>query len=216
MSCPWRGRREQPPAACPDCGADVLARADIEGPDTPGRPPFNALRIPEDETMTLHFIVARILRELIELAECDDDAELGRRRLGTFRRSRTAGGGGPGPRSLPERMPENVAGACSVAAAGCSRSRWTMAAGSARRQRPRWTWRCGSGSCSGRRSTRCSTSVPTIATTSTSARRRATVAAPGRMRRPGWMHPACDRLSGPSGRSASGLGPLKGTNQIRG
>ena len=76
MSCPWRGRREQPPAACPDCGADVLARADIEGPDTPGRPPFNALRIPEDETMTLHFIVARILRELIELAECDDDAEL--------------------------------------------------------------------------------------------------------------------------------------------
>lgn len=31
---------------------------------------------PEDETMTLRFIVARILRELIELAECDDDAEL--------------------------------------------------------------------------------------------------------------------------------------------
>ena len=26
--------------------------------------------------MTLRFIVARILRELIELAECDDDAEL--------------------------------------------------------------------------------------------------------------------------------------------
>ena len=29
------------PAACPDCGADVLARADIEGPDPPGRPPFS-------------------------------------------------------------------------------------------------------------------------------------------------------------------------------
>ena len=26
--------------------------------------------------MTLRFIVARILRELIELAECDEDAEL--------------------------------------------------------------------------------------------------------------------------------------------
>ena len=33
------------PAVCPDCGADVLARADIEGPSPPGRPPFNALRI---------------------------------------------------------------------------------------------------------------------------------------------------------------------------
>ena len=33
------------PAACADCGADVLARADIKGPDPPGRPPFNALRI---------------------------------------------------------------------------------------------------------------------------------------------------------------------------
>ena len=42
----------------------------------------------------------------------------------------------------------NVAGACSAAAADCSRSRWTMAAGSARRRRPRWTRRCGSGSCS--------------------------------------------------------------------
>ena len=95
--------------------------------------------------MTLRFIVARILRELIELAERDADAELvdalhdaldvaspagrleqrsgdivdrgdvhdvtrgpgpGRRRLGTFRRSRTAGGGGPGPRALLGRMPE--------------------------------------------------------------------------------------------------------------
>ena len=34
------------PAVCPDCGADVLARADIEGPGgPPARPPFNALRI---------------------------------------------------------------------------------------------------------------------------------------------------------------------------
>ena len=33
------------PAVCPDCGADVLARADIDGPSPPGRPPFNALRI---------------------------------------------------------------------------------------------------------------------------------------------------------------------------
>ena len=33
------------PAVCPGCGADVLARADIEDPDPPGRLPFNALRI---------------------------------------------------------------------------------------------------------------------------------------------------------------------------
>ena len=33
------------PTTCPDCGADVLARADIEGPGPPARPPFNALRI---------------------------------------------------------------------------------------------------------------------------------------------------------------------------
>ena len=32
------------PAVCPDCGGDVLARADIEGPDPPAQPPFNALR----------------------------------------------------------------------------------------------------------------------------------------------------------------------------
>ena len=31
------------PAMCPDCGADVLVRADIEGPPSPK--PFNALRI---------------------------------------------------------------------------------------------------------------------------------------------------------------------------
>ena len=179
MSCPWRGRREQPPAACPDCGADVLARADIEGPDTPGRPPFNALRIPEDETMTLHFIVARILRELIELAECDDDAELGRRRLGTFRRSRTAGGGGPGPRSLPERMPGKRRWRVLGRGRGLFAIEVDDGGGFPRGDNGRGgPWRCGSGSCSGRRSTRCSTSVPTIATTSTSARRRATVAAP--------------------------------------
>ena len=33
------------PATCPDCGADVLARADIEGPSPPGRPAFNAPRV---------------------------------------------------------------------------------------------------------------------------------------------------------------------------
>ena len=32
------------PATCSDCGADVLARADIEGPPPP-RPSFNAMRI---------------------------------------------------------------------------------------------------------------------------------------------------------------------------
>ena len=64
------------PASCPDCGGDVLARADLEVPEPPGRPPFNALRIRRTETMTLRFIVARILRELIELAERDAAAEL--------------------------------------------------------------------------------------------------------------------------------------------
>ena len=33
------------PAACPDCGGDVLARADLEVPDLPGRPLFNVLRL---------------------------------------------------------------------------------------------------------------------------------------------------------------------------
>ena len=33
------------PAVCPDCGADVLARADMEAPAPPGRPLFNALRL---------------------------------------------------------------------------------------------------------------------------------------------------------------------------
>ena len=33
------------PAVCLDCGVDVLARADIEAPEPPIRPPFNALRI---------------------------------------------------------------------------------------------------------------------------------------------------------------------------
>ena len=83
MSCAWRWRRVLPaasperretggggvpglsdagvrllPAVCPDCGADVLARADIEGPPPPR--PFNALRIREDGTMTLRFIVGRM------------------------------------------------------------------------------------------------------------------------------------------------------------
>ena len=64
------------PAVCPDCGADVLARADIEGPSPPGRPPVQRATDPEGETMTLRFVVGRILRELIELAEHDADAEL--------------------------------------------------------------------------------------------------------------------------------------------
>ena len=33
------------PAMCPDCGADVLTRADIEGRATPRRAPFNAIRL---------------------------------------------------------------------------------------------------------------------------------------------------------------------------
>ena len=33
------------PATCPDCGADVLTRADIEGGATPRRQPFNAIRL---------------------------------------------------------------------------------------------------------------------------------------------------------------------------
>ena len=33
------------PARCPDCGADVLARADIEGPAAQGRLPFDAPRV---------------------------------------------------------------------------------------------------------------------------------------------------------------------------
>ena len=57
------------PATCPDCGADVLARADIEEPFPPGRLAFNALRVRRAKTMTLRFIVGRILRELIELAD---------------------------------------------------------------------------------------------------------------------------------------------------
>ena len=36
------------PATCPDCEADVLARADIELPSPPRRP-FNALRIRRTE-----------------------------------------------------------------------------------------------------------------------------------------------------------------------
>ena len=64
------------PASCPDCGADVLARADIAGPDPAGPAAVQRAADPEDETMTLRFIVARILRELIELAERDADVEL--------------------------------------------------------------------------------------------------------------------------------------------
>ena len=156
--------------------------------------------------MTLRFIVGGILRELIELAERDADAELVDALHDALDVASPAGrlqhgsGGGVDREDMHEglavpvrgvagwersggaeqqvgagrdrdRCSEgslNVAGAYSVAAAGCSRSRWTTAPGSVRRQRPRWTRRSGSGSCSGRRSTRCGTSVPTITTTSTS------------------------------------------------
>ena len=64
------------PTAYPDCGADVLARADIDGPYPRGRRRFNVLRIWRTKPSRLRFIVARVLRELIGLAECDDDAEL--------------------------------------------------------------------------------------------------------------------------------------------
>ena len=33
------------PARCPDCGADVLARADIKGPATQRRLPFDTPRV---------------------------------------------------------------------------------------------------------------------------------------------------------------------------
>ena len=33
------------PTACPDCGADVLARSDIEVPVPPGRSSFNMPRL---------------------------------------------------------------------------------------------------------------------------------------------------------------------------
>ena len=37
------------PATCPDCGADVLSRADIEGPGTQRRLPFAPPRIRRTE-----------------------------------------------------------------------------------------------------------------------------------------------------------------------
>ena len=152
------------PARCPDCGADVLARADIEGPGTQHRLGFDAPRVREGEAVTSRFIVGRILRELIELAERDEDAELvdvlhdaldvaspggasagdasnrGRRaegvnetpgpgprllRLGIFRRGRTATGAGRDRDCPVLEGCLSVAGARPVAAAGCSRSRWT-------------------------------------------------------------------------------------------
>ena len=59
------------PATCPDCGADVLAHADIEGPGAAGPAAVQRDAALEGAAMTLRFIVARILRELIELAERD-------------------------------------------------------------------------------------------------------------------------------------------------
>ena len=57
------------PATCPDCEA---GRARPRGHRGCGATP----RGPGDKAMTLRFIVGRILRELIELAERDADAEL--------------------------------------------------------------------------------------------------------------------------------------------
>ena len=56
------------PATCPDCEA---GRARPRGHRGCGATP----RGPGDKAMTLRFIVGRILRELIELAERDADAE---------------------------------------------------------------------------------------------------------------------------------------------
>ena len=64
------------PAACPDCGADVLARGGHRGSGPAVPAAVQRAADPEGETMTLRFIVARILRELIELAERDADVEL--------------------------------------------------------------------------------------------------------------------------------------------
>ena len=63
------------PATCPDCGADVLASADITGEAQP-QSAIQTVADPEDGTMTSRLIVGRILGELIELAEHDADAEL--------------------------------------------------------------------------------------------------------------------------------------------
>ena len=51
------------PATCPDCGNDVLARADIEGPETQRQLPFDPPRIREDGTMTLLFRRGSHLRD---------------------------------------------------------------------------------------------------------------------------------------------------------
>ena len=64
------------PAVCPDCGADVLARADFRGRSASAPTAVQRATDRESVTMTLRFIVSRILRELIELAEHDGDAEL--------------------------------------------------------------------------------------------------------------------------------------------
>ena len=51
------------PATCPDYGNDVLARADIEGPETQRQLPFDPPRIREDGTMTLPFRRGSRLRD---------------------------------------------------------------------------------------------------------------------------------------------------------
>ena len=58
------------PATCLDCGTDVLAACEksrVLAPPGPAGVQRDA--DPEGAAMTLRFIVARILRELIELAE---------------------------------------------------------------------------------------------------------------------------------------------------
>ena len=59
------------PATCPDCGAAILAHADIEGPGDAGPAGVQRDANPEGVAMTLRFIVTHILGELIELAERD-------------------------------------------------------------------------------------------------------------------------------------------------
>ena len=61
------------PAVWPDCGADV---GTSRGTVPAGPAPVQRATDPDGDMMTLRFIVRRILRELIELAEHDADAEL--------------------------------------------------------------------------------------------------------------------------------------------
>ena len=55
------------PATCPDCGADVLAHADIEGPGAAGPAGVQRDADPEGAAMTLRFIVA--VRDQVPVGE---------------------------------------------------------------------------------------------------------------------------------------------------